>query len=102
MNYVVKPGDTLSKLAAQYLGDPSYYTKILAVNPDILTPSLIKVGQVVKIPVTSTASKDPFIISYTKYLLRTNPIKLAGILGVGVVTLLIIRNEIIKAREIKN
>jgi len=49
--YVVKSGDTLSKLAKEYLGDAKRYPEIFNVNKEVLTnPDLIKVGQHLKIP----------------------------------------------------
>lgn len=47
----VVSGDTLSKIARQYYGDPSLYTKIFEANRDVLkNPDLIKVGQKLRIP----------------------------------------------------
>lgn len=49
--YVVKPGDTLSKIARDVYGDPSLYTKIFEANGDTLkNPDLIRVGQKLRIP----------------------------------------------------
>jgi nucleoid-associated protein YgaU len=49
--YTVRPGDTLSKIAKEKLGDPNAYTVILNANRDQLTdPNKIKPGQVLKIP----------------------------------------------------
>ena len=49
--HVVKPGDTLSKIAEDYHGDPALYPQIFEANKDILTdPNLIKVGQKLRIP----------------------------------------------------
>jgi nucleoid-associated protein YgaU len=49
--YTVRPGDTLSKIAKEKLGDPSAYTEILNLNRDQLSdPNKIKPGQVLKIP----------------------------------------------------
>ena len=49
--HTVASGETLSKLAKQYLGDARRYTDIFSANKDILTnPDLIKVGQQLKIP----------------------------------------------------
>ena len=47
----VVSGDTLSKLAKKYYGDPSLYMKIFEANRDVLKdPNLIKVGQRLRIP----------------------------------------------------
>jgi len=47
----VKKGDTLSKIAQQYYGDPSLYMTIFEANRDILKdPNLIKIGQKLRIP----------------------------------------------------
>jgi nucleoid-associated protein YgaU len=47
----VKKGDTLSKIAQQYYGDPKLYTQIFEANRDILSdPNLIKIGQKLRIP----------------------------------------------------
>ena len=47
----VKSGETLSKLAKQYYGDPAKYPRIFEANRDQLSnPDLIKVGQKLKIP----------------------------------------------------
>ncbi len=47
----VVAGDTLSKIAAKYYGDPTMYMTIFDANKDMLTnPDLIKVGQKLRIP----------------------------------------------------
>jgi len=49
--YTVKAGDTLSKIAKQFLGDASAYMDIFNANTDQLSdPDKIKPGQVLKIP----------------------------------------------------
>jgi nucleoid-associated protein YgaU len=49
--YTVQPGDTLSKIAKQFLGDANAYPKIFEANRDQLNdPDKIKPGQVLKIP----------------------------------------------------
>jgi nucleoid-associated protein YgaU len=49
--YTVKSGDTLSKLAKDWLGDAKRYMEIFNNNKDQLTnPDLIKVGQKLKLP----------------------------------------------------
>jgi nucleoid-associated protein YgaU len=52
--YTVKPGDTLSKIAKEHLGNANAYMEIFNANQDQLTnPDLIKPGQVLKIPQTA-------------------------------------------------
>jgi nucleoid-associated protein YgaU len=49
--YTVKAGDTLSKIAKQYLGDANAYPAIFDANRDQLSdPDKITPGQVLKIP----------------------------------------------------
>ena len=48
IEYVVKSGDRLSKIAQSY---NTTVDAIQAINPDITDPNKIKVGQVIKIPV---------------------------------------------------
>lgn len=49
--YTVKPGDTLSAIAKEHLGDANKYQKIFEANRDVLSdPDRIKPGQVLKIP----------------------------------------------------
>ncbi len=49
--YEVKKGDTLSKIAKQFYGDASLYTKIFEANQDQLkNPDLIQIGQKLRIP----------------------------------------------------
>jgi LysM repeat protein len=49
--YTVKSGDNLSKLAKEFLGNPSSYMEIFNLNKDQLSnPDLIKPGQKLKIP----------------------------------------------------
>jgi nucleoid-associated protein YgaU len=49
--YVVQKGDTLSKIAENYYGDPKLYPKIFEANRDQLTdPNKIKPGQKLRIP----------------------------------------------------
>lgn len=44
-------GDTLSKIAEKYYGDPGLYMQIFEANKDTLTdPNMIKVGQKLRIP----------------------------------------------------
>jgi nucleoid-associated protein YgaU len=49
--YTVKAGDTLSKIAKEFLGDANAYMDIFNANKDQLSdPDKIKPGQVLKIP----------------------------------------------------
>jgi nucleoid-associated protein YgaU len=49
--HVVQSGDSLSKIAQKYYGDPSMYTQIFEANRDILKdPNKIFPGQKLKIP----------------------------------------------------
>jgi nucleoid-associated protein YgaU len=49
--YTVKPGDTLSAIAKEHLGNANAYMKIFEANRDQLSdPDKIKPGQVLRIP----------------------------------------------------
>ena len=49
--YIVKAGDTLSKIAREHLGSPNAYMDIFNANKDQLQdPDKIRPGQVLKIP----------------------------------------------------
>ncbi len=49
--YKVQPGDTLSKIAKKFLGDPNKYQQIVQSNRDtIKDPDKINVGQTIKLP----------------------------------------------------
>jgi nucleoid-associated protein YgaU len=51
VTYTVKPGDTLSKIANEQLGDPKAFNDIFNANRDQLSdPNKIRPGQVLKIP----------------------------------------------------
>ena len=48
---IVKPGDTLSRIAAKYYGDPLAYPKLFAANRNQLSNAhLLKVGQRLRLP----------------------------------------------------
>ncbi len=50
-HYVVQKGDTLSKIAREFYGDPMLYPKIFEANRDILDdPDRIEPGQKLRIP----------------------------------------------------
>ena len=47
----MQPGDTLSKIAKEYLGNANAYMKIFDLNKDQLSdPDKIKPGQVLRLP----------------------------------------------------
>ena len=49
--HVVQKGETLSKIAEQYYGDPSLYPKIFEANREVIKdPNLIFPGQKIRIP----------------------------------------------------
>jgi nucleoid-associated protein YgaU len=49
--YTVQPGDTLSKIAKEHLGNANAYMKIFDANKDQLSdPDRIRPGQVLRIP----------------------------------------------------
>ena len=49
--YIVKAGDTLSKIAKEHLGNANAYMKIFELNKDQLSdPDKIKPGQVLRLP----------------------------------------------------
>lgn len=48
-HYTVRPGDTLSQIAGQVLGDPSRYREIVRLNR-LTDPNRIQVGQTLAIP----------------------------------------------------
>ncbi len=49
--YLIKSGDTLSKIAKQYLGDAMAYPKIFEANREVIKdPNLIYPGQKIRIP----------------------------------------------------
>lgn len=55
--YVVKSGDTLSKIALMFYGNASKWTTIADYNTDILVngPNVLKVGWILKIPKSTSA-----------------------------------------------
>lgn len=55
MNYTVKPGDTLSKIATR---NGMTFAQLLQANPQIKDANKIKVGDVVNLPIDHTVSTD--------------------------------------------
>ena len=47
--YVVREGDTLSKLARRHLGPEALWNTNIAINPDLPDPNIIRPGQVINI-----------------------------------------------------
>jgi LysM repeat protein len=56
-NHIVKPGDTLWKLSAAYLGDGNRWREFLAANPSLRNRSMLAVGTTLHIPGTGKAAK---------------------------------------------
>lgn len=55
-NYTVRPGDTLSSLAAEFLGNHGRYVELFEANRTVLaTPDDLRPGMVLHIPVEATA-----------------------------------------------
>lgn len=53
MEYTVQPGDTLSKISSTFYNGENHVAEIVAYNESITDPSLIRVGQVIKLPILS-------------------------------------------------
>lgn len=56
MNYVVKAGDTMSKIATR---NGTTVAELLKANPQIKNPNKIKVGDVISVPDSSTENTKP-------------------------------------------
>lgn len=55
--YVIKSGDTLSKIAKRYYGDPMQYPRIFEANREVIKDAdLIYPGQKIRIPKATTAA----------------------------------------------
>lgn len=65
IQHTVRSGETLGTIAKQYLGDSSKYKIIAAANPQLTNINLLKVGQVLNVPlpgplaINKTASAAP-------------------------------------------
>jgi len=58
--YTVQRGDTLSSIAAKFLGNPSRWREIWNLNSQIANPDKIEVGDVLTLPAQAVAvSSDP-------------------------------------------
>jgi hypothetical protein len=56
-NHIVKPGDTLWKLAARYLGDGNRWREFLRANPSLGNRSTLTVGATLRVPGSTVAAK---------------------------------------------
>lgn len=76
MNHIVVVGETLGTIAAKYLGSSSRYKEILAENPQITNPNVIKVGQILRIP-TQNPANSPVVkpISVAGSHLNVSPVQ---------------------------
>jgi nucleoid-associated protein YgaU len=59
--YVVKPGDSLSKISREFYGDANKYMKIAEAN-QLADPDKIKTGQQLVIPLPSMERDMPHIV----------------------------------------
>jgi hypothetical protein len=56
-NHIVKPGDTLWKLSARYLGDGNRWREFLSINPSLGNRSALSVGATIRVPANKAATK---------------------------------------------
>ncbi|HEX3727788.1 MAG TPA: hypothetical protein VHV08_16160 [Pirellulales bacterium] len=60
LTHLIVDGDTLSKLAARYLGGSDRYLEIFELNRDVLsTADLLPIGVLIKIPRTTARAVEP-------------------------------------------
>ena len=64
LSYVVRPGDTLSKIARVVFGDLQLWEDIHRATPSIKDPNLIFPGEVIHVPLSTPAAKE-FATRYT-------------------------------------
>lgn len=50
VEYVVRSGDTLGKIAGEFYEDTGLYRRLVAANPSITNPNLIHPGDVIRVP----------------------------------------------------
>lgn len=58
IEYVVKSGDTLSKISANFYDGANHVAEIVAYNENITDANSIRVGQVIKIPILTSDTPD--------------------------------------------
>jgi hypothetical protein len=60
VTHAISDGDTLSRLAGQYLGNSERYLEIYEANRDLLvSPDLLPIGKVLKIPLGQSGAAPP-------------------------------------------
>lgn len=59
MKYTIQPNDSLSKIALKFYGSANRYQEIVNANPQITNPDLIRVGDVIDIPNTTSIPSAP-------------------------------------------
>ncbi|MBA4502816.1 LysM peptidoglycan-binding domain-containing protein [Marinobacterium marinum] len=59
--YTVRPGDTLSSIAAHTLGDGQRWREIWSLNPNIRTPQQLHVGVQLKLPSVQPTLQQPSV-----------------------------------------
>ena len=105
INYVVKMGDSLSSIAARYLGNSSLWREIWDANPQIEDPNKIEIGMNLLVPSTKTpgntvpvSSSGPrmtAVVDETAYedeesgSFFTSPLFLAGAAGVALLIVIL-------------
>ena len=75
IEYVIKRGDTLSKIAATY---NTTVNAIVSINPKITNPSNIMTGDTIKIPVGTSSSAPKTIKKGDKFVLNNVPVYNSG------------------------
>ena len=58
-SHVIRAGDTLWSLAAEYLGASSRWQEIVALNPELQSNRLLRAGQEIRIPPRPLAETEP-------------------------------------------
>lgn len=58
VDYVVRPNDTLWRIARERLGDPRRWTEIADLNPDLADPDFLDVRMVLRVPASPAIRSD--------------------------------------------